>query len=135
MNTGLCKTCSTPLQGKYCYKCGEKVVEPEKDYSLKHHTEEFFDGFFHLDNKVLKSLKLLITRPAFLTEEYLECRRVKYVKPLHIFLVLALVLALLPARMSILSQDLNTMLHYPSFLINKKLPAEVLGKHSGPRQR
>ena len=128
MSLGLCKSCETPLKGKYCYVCGEKVIHPEKEYSLLHHTEEFIEGFFHFDNKFFRSVKLLVTKPGFLTAEYLEGRRVGYIKPLHLFLVLALVIAFVPARFTFLSQSLPTMQSYPDVLINKTLPEKVRAK-------
>lgn len=40
-----------------------------------------------MDGKILQSVKLLFTRPGFLTREYVEGRRIRYISPLRLYLV------------------------------------------------
>ncbi len=49
------------------------------------------EGFLHLDSRLLRSLRGLLTRPGFLTAEFIAGRRVPYMKPLPLFFVIALI--------------------------------------------
>lgn len=81
-----CASCGNSFQGKFCNKCGEKVLN-DKDKSVLHFFEEFVHVLTHADSKFLKSLKLLMVKPGFLTREYLDGRRKKYASPLTMFLI------------------------------------------------
>ncbi|MCB9249683.1 MAG: DUF3667 domain-containing protein [Ignavibacteriales bacterium] len=50
------------------------------------------EGFFNFDSKFFRSLKFLITKPGFLTNEFLNGRRVKYIKPFQLFIILNLLM-------------------------------------------
>lgn len=84
-----CINCGAKLRGKYCHKCGEKVVGPG-DFALKHFFREAFRKFTHLDSRFLRSFYWLVCCPGFLTAEYLRGRRRPYLKPLSLFLVINL---------------------------------------------
>jgi hypothetical protein len=45
------------------------------------------DVFLHVDGKILQSVKLLFTRRGFLTREYVEGRRIRYVSPPRLYLI------------------------------------------------
>src|SRR4051812_37895474 len=81
-----CASCGHILNGKFCSQCGEKVLRKE-DKSILHFFEEFFHMLTHADSKFLKSLKYLITKPGFLTREYLAGRRKLYASPLSLFFI------------------------------------------------
>jgi hypothetical protein len=49
--------------------------------------EEFIDSQFNLNSKLFTSLRLLLTRPGFLTTEYNAGRRVRYITPLRLYLI------------------------------------------------
>jgi len=82
-----CITCGTKLKGNYCWKCGEKKLNPAKDYALYKFIEQTVDGFTHFDSKFLRSFKALLFRPGFLTSEFILGRRTLYMKPVQIFIV------------------------------------------------
>ena len=81
-----CASCGAALSGKFCSQCGEKVLR-SKDKTLGHFFEEFFHILTHADSKFLKSLKYLVTKPGFLTTEYLSGRRKLYASPLSLFFI------------------------------------------------
>jgi hypothetical protein len=81
-----CVTCGQSLQGSYCSYCGEKKLD-KHDRRIVSLFEEFIHSFTHADNKFLRSLKYLFTRPGFLTNEYLGGRRKLYSKPLSLFFI------------------------------------------------
>jgi hypothetical protein len=83
----VCPSCNSVLVGNYCHNCGEKILS-SSDYSLRKFIEESVDLITHYDSKLYRSVRLLMSRPGFLTQEYFEGRRVSYVKPLQLFLLI-----------------------------------------------
>lgn len=82
-----CATCGVVLQGKFCHACGEKRLEPKHDFSIKHFLLETFESFAHFDSKLLRSFWLLFAKPGFLTAEFIAGRRVRYFKPIPMFII------------------------------------------------
>ena len=82
-----CKTCSETLQGTYCHKCGEKVVE-ESDFHFKTLVKETFGGIFNFDSKIFKSFYYLLLKPGKLSVNYVEGVRIPFMKPIQLFLVI-----------------------------------------------
>ena len=120
--------------GHFCGNCGEKEVS-QKEYSLRHYLAELIPVFTFLDSKVFRSLWLVATRPGYLSSEYLNGRRVRYMKPLQLFLLLNVFyyfsLTLFPA--STFTTPLFTQLHmnnyyatYANSQVNKKMEKEQI---------
>jgi len=106
--THTCKSCGHTFQGWYCNVCGEKVIEP-KDRKLKFLGSVLISTTF-VDNKFLKSLWLTLTNPGFLSREYVDGRRVRYMKPLQMFFILNLVYFFFPV-LQMFNASLYTQLH------------------------
>ncbi len=85
-----CLNCGTIVTGDYCPHCGQKNVEPKQ--SLGHMISHFFQDVTHFDGKFFETIKVLITKPGFLSEEYMKGRRAKYVDPVRMYLFLSFVL-------------------------------------------
>ena len=62
-----CSNCAASLTARYCAHCGQKVtpLRPTLSYFLHELTHELL----HVDGKIVQSVRLLITRPGFLTHE------------------------------------------------------------------
>lgn len=84
-----CANCGTELVGKFCHNCGEKKVS-RKDFAASNFFQEVFEKFTHFDSKFLRSFWLLVSRPGFLTAEFLSGRRKPYLKPLSLFFIINL---------------------------------------------
>ncbi len=82
-----CITCGTELIGNFCTQCGEKKLNPSKDYSIGKFLEQTVDAFTHFDSKFLRSFKALLLKPGFLTSEFIRGKRTPYMKPVQIYLV------------------------------------------------
>ncbi|MBL7029262.1 MAG: DUF3667 domain-containing protein [Candidatus Marinimicrobia bacterium] len=95
-----CLNCGSPLSAQFCPQCGQK----NKDYNLtfKDFFSVFLEELLDVDSRVLRSLKLLFTKPGFLTSEYVKGRRVRYLPPVRIYLVASVLF--------FLSLTLNTLL-------------------------
>jgi len=81
-----CLNCNNKLleTDLFCPTCGQKVHESKLTvWSL---ISEFFAGIFNLDNGFYRSIRY-IGWPAYLTREFMEGRRKKYLNPIRFFLV------------------------------------------------
>jgi Protein of unknown function (DUF3667) len=106
----ICKSCGNTFTGLYCNICGEKVIEP-KDRSFQTFIGNFLTAITLADNRFLKTLWLTIKNPGFLSKEYANGRRVKYIRPLQMFFVLNLVYFLFPV-LQLFSSTLTTQMYY-----------------------
>ncbi len=120
--------------GRFCSACGEKRLT-HHDYSIRHYALELFEVITHLESKLLRSGWLLVSQPGFLSHEHLLGRRVRYVAPLKLFLIVSLVYFLsitifyantftTPLRIHLEQND-----YYPTFaasLVQRKLASTHL---------
>jgi hypothetical protein len=94
----LCLNCGEKLLGKYCWRCGQEAVDLHRP--LRELLSGLVDDVFNLDARLLRTLVPLFFRPGLLTRDYLTGRRARYVRPLKLYLIAALVffavVALLP---------------------------------------
>ena len=84
---GGCANCAAPLGGPFCSQCGEKKVSA-KDYTFAHLVEEAIGDLTHFDNRFLRTLKLLFTKPGALSNAYFHGGRSRYTKPLALFIII-----------------------------------------------
>lgn len=84
-----CPTCHYRFKGDFCYHCGEKAVDLN-EHAVKKYLTDALDAFTHFDGKFFKTVKYLLGYPGKLTVEYFAGRRVKLMKPLQLYLVIAL---------------------------------------------
>lgn len=96
-----CKNCGETLKGKYCFECGEKVVETN-DFSLKTMLGEVVDGIFNIDSKVYQTFLNLLFKPGKLTSKYIEGIRKPFMKPIQVFLITNILFFLLLTQADIL---------------------------------
>jgi hypothetical protein len=89
-STLACPSCGAPSMGRFCDRCGEKR-RASHDFSIRHYVGEAIEAFTHFDSKILRTAWLLVSRPGVLSANYLAGRRVRYVNPLRLFLLLSVV--------------------------------------------
>jgi hypothetical protein len=82
---GLCLNCDAELQGTFCHRCGQKAQN--RRLPLKALLHDVMHDLWHLDHKVLESLWLLVRRPGFLAQEYLQGRRVRHLPPFRLYVL------------------------------------------------
>ncbi len=86
----VCLNCGeAPLYDRYCHHCGQQNVEPKQ--TLWHLLAHFFNDITHFDGKFFSTLKLLITKPGFLSAEYVKGRRTKYLDPVRMYIFISAV--------------------------------------------
>jgi len=87
--TLVCANCGSALDGEYCSACGQRH-EPRL-HTVAHFAAEAFESISHADSRLWKTLWYLLSRPGFLTREFFEGRRVRYLPPFRLYLVISVV--------------------------------------------
>jgi hypothetical protein len=87
-----CQNCENELepQDRFCPNCGQK--NHEINLRLKDLLGELVDEVFSLDNRVFRTLKSIITKPGEITVAYLEGKRIRFIPPVRLYLVLSILL-------------------------------------------
>lgn len=95
MTKTTCKNCGSPVQGKFCSSCGQKVYA-EKDKSLGSLMHEAFHFLTHFEGKFFKTLKTIYRSPGKLSSDYSDGIRQKYYKPVSLYLLVVVLYLLFP---------------------------------------
>jgi len=82
--TGACPNCGSTSVGRFCAECGQERREGRP--TVLRWLRELLDELT-LDARLPRTLVLLVTRPGFLTQEWREGRRARYVSPLRLYLL------------------------------------------------
>jgi len=82
-----CANCGAPLTGRWCAACGQE--DRPLDPSLREVVGDVWEAISNVDGRVLQSLRRLFLSPGFLTREYLEGRRVRWLAPVRLYLVVS----------------------------------------------
>lgn len=87
----LCPNCGNNFDKSFgfCPHCGQKNREIKLGF--KYLLNDFLAGSFNIDSKFIISFKLLISKPALLSKEFLKGKRTKYLSPLRMYLLVSLV--------------------------------------------
>jgi Protein of unknown function (DUF3667) len=107
-----CDNCGASVAGKYCSNCGQRLEH--KIHSVLHFTQEAAEDLTHADSRLWSTILALLFKPGFLTLEFLSGRRVRYLPPLRLYLVLSVLFFLVlgfshqPRIVSIKSRDNGT---------------------------
>lgn len=84
-----CLNCGTIVAGKFCQNCGQENIEvKETFFQIVYH---FIEDITHFDGKLINTLKLLITKPGFLTKEYVSGKRMRYIHPIRMYIFISAV--------------------------------------------
>ena len=82
-----CLNCGTTVTGKFCQNCGQENIEAKESFfQILYH---FVEDITHFDGKLIKTLKYLITKPGFLTKEYVSGKRASYIHPIRMYLFIS----------------------------------------------
>jgi len=85
----LCRNCLAAVQGAFCAQCGQKQHSPIRQFSQV--IGELFNDILNFDAKLLNTMKPLLLQPGFLSREYFDGRRARYVSPLKLYFFLSIV--------------------------------------------
>lgn len=80
-----CYNCHKEIgDANYCPNCGQ--MNSHRQIHLVQLIKELMGDYFTFDSKFFKSIWPLISRPGFLTVEYISGRRAKYIFPLRLYI-------------------------------------------------
>jgi hypothetical protein len=82
-----CANCGASVPGKFCGRCGQRLEH--EIHSIWHFTQEATEDLTHADSRLWSTMFALLFKPGFLTREFLDGRRVRYLPPLRLYLVLS----------------------------------------------
>ena len=85
-----CATCGVSVSTPHCPSCGEKRLEG-KDLTFMGLIGQVFQTVTSVDSRLLRSLRVLMTRPGAITAAYLDGPRKPYIGPLQLFLLVNVV--------------------------------------------
>jgi len=81
-----CPTCGINVSAQHCPGCGEKVLEA-KDLTFMGLMGQVFQNLTSVDSRLVRSLRVLATRPGVITRAYLSGPRKPYIGPFQLFLI------------------------------------------------
>jgi hypothetical protein len=84
-----CQNCGVPLLGEHCYACGQPVKGLVRHFSSI--IGDFLDSVLNIDARVFRTLWPLFAKPGYLSREYFEGHRVRFVSPVRLFVFLSIV--------------------------------------------
>jgi hypothetical protein len=124
-----CLNCGIDLAGDYCHICGQKRYE-RKDRTVGTFIRNFIEESFSFDSKFFRSLKLLVFKPGFLTNEYFSGRVSSYITPLKMYLFVSVVsffiISLIsPDDLSSLSENFDAKEFVNNYISSKGVSYEV----------
>src|SRR6266700_1054846 len=83
-----CENCGAPMAGAFCAQCGQAAIDYRR--SFRHIIVDVLDSFLNWDSKFFATIGWLIARPWHLTNQFLAGRRVRYVHPLRLYLLVSI---------------------------------------------
>ena len=84
-----CLNCGTTLQGKFCHNCGQENLEIKENFG--HMMAHTISDYFHFDHQFFHTLKPLLFKPGYLTNEYTAGRRTQYLHPVKMYIFISLI--------------------------------------------
>src|SRR5580692_11683310 len=88
-----CKNCDAVLLGRFCVNCSQAAnVHVPTTTELVH---EMLEGITHSDSRLWRTLTTLWFKPGKLTEEFVAGRRVAYLPPFRLYLIVSIIFFLM----------------------------------------
>src|ERR1043166_8740446 len=91
-----CLNCGTEVHGNFCSNCGQEAEDQTVAFRLL--LSDVAAEVASFDSKLVRTLKPLVFRPGFLTNEYNSGRRAAYLSPLKMYLVMSVLFFLCLGR-------------------------------------
>jgi hypothetical protein len=80
-----CHNCETPLAGPFCHACGQ--LDQPLDLPAREIARGALGDVFAWDGRFWGTVRLLLARPGFLSAEWADGRRVRYIPPLRLYVI------------------------------------------------
>jgi hypothetical protein len=86
----LCRNCGAGAPGAFCPACGQET--DTRLPTLRKFMRDATGRLVSFDSRLWRTIFALVARPGFLTREYLDGRRRRYVRPTRLYLIMSLLL-------------------------------------------
>lgn len=127
--THACANCHATLTGEYCAACGQRH-EPHL-HTVAHFAGEAFESISHADSRLWRTLWYLLARPGFLTRQFFDGRRARYLPPFRLYLVISVLFFVVVTHNATI--DIRTdVASGPERVEQLKAAASDLRKETGP---
>ncbi len=86
-----CLNCGEPLlpEDNYCRICGQLNDDPNVSFSTL--LFDFLSNYFSLDSRFSRSVVPFLFRPGYLTNRFIEGKRVSFANPIRLYLIVSVV--------------------------------------------
>lgn len=88
-NVHRCLNCGAPAPGRYCSACGQETASDSAD--LRAFVRSRLSRHAGGESQLWQTLRLLLFKPGALTLEYARGRRVRYLRPVQLYLWISVV--------------------------------------------
>ncbi len=82
-----CANCDAEVPRKFCGRCGQRLEH--EMHSVAHFGRELAEDLTHADSRLWTTILALLFKPGFLTREFIAGKRVRYLPPIRLYLVLS----------------------------------------------
>lgn len=83
-----CHNCGIRLTGPFCAACGQKALPLA--VTLHDFFHELIHETLHVDGRIVQTVRRLMLSPGFLTREYLQGRRARWLSPIRMYLIFSI---------------------------------------------
>ncbi len=98
-----CLNCGTAVETTFCGACGQENEPPTPGFGSV--LGDLWQEFLQVDGKVLKTLWYLLSRPGFLSAEYVAGKRISYVSPFKLYFWTTALFVLFFLRLNLIDSD------------------------------
>ncbi len=85
----VCLNCGSSTVENYCANCGQKAQATKQP--LKVFLSDAVETLFNIDSRWFKTVRDLLFKPGYVTQQYIQGRRASYLPPLRIYLSISIV--------------------------------------------
>jgi hypothetical protein len=82
-----CANCGAALSGAYCSACGQRA--DHHVLSIGEFLAEALEVFTHADSRFWRTFVPLLVRPGYLTQQFIGGRRMRYLPPFRLYIVIS----------------------------------------------
>jgi hypothetical protein len=122
-----CPNCEALLHGPYCSACGQRKPRPD-EYSTVGFLADAAAEIFSVDGKTFRTARQLLFHPGRLTLDYYQGRRIQYLKPIQLFLIINLLFLLFAIGNGLFDFTLEESMSFGSSYVRQLVTREIARK-------
>ena len=120
---GCCMNCRAPLKGPFCRACGQKDDDLRRP--IWTFLSDLMDSVFDADNKIFKTLILLVLVPGGLTRAFVNGRRASFSPPLRLYVVVSVLFFLFLSATDLVLMDIKVTTNVPAAVTQTTGPTDT----------